>query len=216
MCGSSPKRWVHWLAMAEFWYNTNFHTSIAMTPFEALYGYKPQHLALGPYLQSHVLGVEELLQDAQAIQHHLTSHLRPGSTSYEDKEMTSIVRIDTFFVGDRVYLKSKPYCQLSLHKIGLVAYKLQLPVHSKIHPVFHVSLLKKRVGSTDNVSSTLPFFDDDGKVILYPLAILARRLVKRNNAAIPQILVRWSHLPDFEATWEDYHTIISQFPHLQS
>ncbi|KAK6143372.1 hypothetical protein DH2020_023720 [Rehmannia glutinosa] len=150
-----------------------------MTPFEALYGYKPQHLALGPYLQSHVLGVEELLQDRQAIQHHLTSHLQQAQ--HRMKTAADKHRKDRHFaVGDWVYCPFQV-----IETVGPVAYKLQLPVHSKIHPVFHVSLLKKRVGSTDNVSSTLPSFDDDGKVILYPLAILARRLIKRNNAAVP-------------------------------
>lgn len=61
MCSSSPKQWANWLAMAEWWYNTNFHTTIAMTPFEELYGYKPSHLALGPHIQSTVIGVKSLL-----------------------------------------------------------------------------------------------------------------------------------------------------------
>lgn len=34
-----PQSWVEWLPLAEFWFNTNFHTSIKLTPFEALYGY---------------------------------------------------------------------------------------------------------------------------------------------------------------------------------
>ena len=37
-----PHKWVTHLPWAEFSYNTSFHTAIAMTPFEALYGFSPQ------------------------------------------------------------------------------------------------------------------------------------------------------------------------------
>ena len=34
-------QWVNWLPLAEWWYNTSFHTAAKMTPFMALYGYHP-------------------------------------------------------------------------------------------------------------------------------------------------------------------------------
>lgn len=32
--------------MAEFWYNTNFHTAWQHSPFEALYGHPPRHFGI--------------------------------------------------------------------------------------------------------------------------------------------------------------------------
>ena len=39
-----PQTWVEWLPLAELWFNTNFHTSTKLTPFEALFGYPPPKL----------------------------------------------------------------------------------------------------------------------------------------------------------------------------
>ena len=39
-----PTEWAEWLYLAEFWFNTNYHTATKMTPYEALYGYSPPRL----------------------------------------------------------------------------------------------------------------------------------------------------------------------------
>jgi hypothetical protein len=41
-----PSHWKQWLTLADFWYNTSFHTSLNTTPFEVLYGQKPRHLGI--------------------------------------------------------------------------------------------------------------------------------------------------------------------------
>ena len=34
-------KWAQYLPLAEWWYNTSWHSAIKLTPFEALYGYPP-------------------------------------------------------------------------------------------------------------------------------------------------------------------------------
>nr|GEV30362.1 hypothetical protein [Tanacetum cinerariifolium] len=41
MTGERPKEWTLWLPMAEFWYNTNFYSTINTTPFPMVYGQTP-------------------------------------------------------------------------------------------------------------------------------------------------------------------------------
>ncbi|XP_075096210.1 uncharacterized protein LOC142174331 [Nicotiana tabacum] len=38
MCNDRSKEWATWPPLAEWWYNTSYHTVIKMTPFEVLYG----------------------------------------------------------------------------------------------------------------------------------------------------------------------------------
>ena len=42
--------------------------------------------------------------------------------------------------------------------------------------------------------------------------ILERRLVKKGNVAVPQVKVKWTHLPEDAATWEDYNVLRALFP----
>lgn len=59
MTGTHPKKWVKWLTLVEWWYNTTFHNSIKMTPLEALYGYAPPQLQLHQFEATKVPTVDE-------------------------------------------------------------------------------------------------------------------------------------------------------------
>ncbi|XP_070008862.1 uncharacterized protein LOC142162250 [Nicotiana tabacum] len=96
--------------------------------------------------------------------------------------------------------------------IRAVAYKLNLPPASMIHPVFHISQLKKRIGQQFIPSIDPPICSSDGQPLIEPIAVLDRRMVKNGNKASTQILVQWVNLLPEEATWEDYNFIVSQFP----
>ncbi|GJS02914.1 reverse transcriptase [Tanacetum coccineum] len=54
--------WVKWISLAEYWYNTNYHTALDTTPYEAVYGQTPpMHI---PYVakDSSVEAVDMTLQ----------------------------------------------------------------------------------------------------------------------------------------------------------
>jgi hypothetical protein len=41
MAFTKPKKWASWLPLAEWWYNSTYHTSLKCSLFETLYGYPP-------------------------------------------------------------------------------------------------------------------------------------------------------------------------------
>ncbi|GAA0145054.1 hypothetical protein LIER_05335 [Lithospermum erythrorhizon] len=67
MCSARPKDWSNWLPLAEFWYNTNFHSSLKLAPFEALYGYKPPHIPAASYLKEVQTEAKDMLEQRKQL-----------------------------------------------------------------------------------------------------------------------------------------------------
>ena len=129
-----------------------------------------------------------------------------------------------FDVGDWVYLRLQPFKQQSLahkasHKlsprfygpfqvlqrIGAAAYKLQLPPESRIHPVFHVSCLKKQLGQDVLPIPILPVVNDVGVLNLELVAIF--RELNLHSRVITELLVQWQGGSTEDATWEPLHSL---------
>ena len=47
-----------------------------------------------------------------------------------------------------------------------MAYKFELPVSSWVHPIYHVSFLKKVIGDKISIQTIFPELDEEGEVIL--------------------------------------------------
>lgn len=41
-----PSKWLDWIYLAEYWYNTTWHPSLGFSPFYVLYGHHPRHFGL--------------------------------------------------------------------------------------------------------------------------------------------------------------------------
>ena len=139
-----------------------------------------------------------------------------------------------FEMGDWVFLRLQPFKQQSirlrrvgklapkffgpfqvLQKIGSVAYKLDLPPTSCIHPVFHVSCLKAKLSQHISPIPTLPPVDSHGHLSPEPVAILQQRAVQlRRQRQVTEVLVHWEGSSPDDATWELLHKLQQQFPHL--
>jgi hypothetical protein len=64
---ASPAKWFYWLPLAEFWYNTTYHSALSRSPFEVLYGYPPppRHFGISDLNASSVPDLGEWLRDWQ-------------------------------------------------------------------------------------------------------------------------------------------------------
>jgi hypothetical protein len=133
----------------------------------------------------------------------------------------------SFEVGDWVFLRLQPYKQMSLkqskkdnklspkyygpykvlQKIGTMAYKLELSASSRVHPIFHVSCLKKVISEKIPVQTILRELDEEGKIILEPEAITNIRIRQLRNRSISEYLIKWRKLLVEDSTWEDEYFI---------
>lgn len=75
--------------------------------------------------------------------------------------------------------------------MGAVAYKLKLPPNCGIHPVVHVSLLKKALPPGKKASEELP----EPESALVPERVLSSRLHRTGSVSGTQVVVQWSGAP---------------------
>ena len=101
-----------------------------------------------------------------------------------------------------------------LKRVGQVAYQLALPSHSKLHLIFHVSCLKKVIGTKCQTQTNLPKLDKEGSIWLQPEAILDQCEHRLRQKTIKEVLVQCKYRTPADATWEPT-TILQQFPHLK-
>jgi hypothetical protein len=222
-----PHKWSLWIALAEYWYNTSYDSAIKMSPFVALYGHEPRHWGIESDSVCTVQPLQTWLEERklmqQVLQHNL-NYARQVMKRQTDKQRTP----RTFSVGDAVFVKLQPYVQVSVarranHKLAFryygpykilkcinpVAYEVELPASSRIHPVFHVSQLRKVLVPGTPASSHPP---DPPDHAVSPVRVLARRWRRTANGVREQVQIEWSDPTATDITWEDVEELKQRFP----
>lgn len=142
--------------------------------------------------------IQERVKITQSLKENLAK-VQQRMKFFADKHRTEW----SFIVGDMVFFKLQPYRQQSislrrnftlaakyyglfevLEKVGSVAYRLKLQEGARLHPVFHVSLFKKKIGPTHTITSILPKYDSQDHCLLVLEQILSRRVMLMQSQPI--------------------------------
>ncbi|KAK8944961.1 ER lumen protein retaining receptor [Platanthera zijinensis] len=220
-----PNNWSEYLNSAEYHYDTSYNSSTNMTPFEVMYGRPPPSLL--PYTAGTTSNeaVDATLQTREELLHCLKQNLHKAQQRMKaqaDRKRKEL-KLDK---GDWVLLKLHPYRQLTMSRprgrklnlkyygpfqvldtIGATAYKLLLPPESRIHPVFHASMIKPYIGDPRAQIVNLPPDQWKNNPLHQPLAIINTQNILRKGQPVSQALVQWEGHAPADSTWEDISSL---------
>ena len=213
--------WDRHIPLVEFVYNNSFHSSIGMTPYEALYGRKCRTpLCWTELSEKKIIGpnlIQEIEEKFEMIRERLKV-VTDRQKSYVDLKRKDI----RYEIDKKVFLKVSPWKKVMrfgdkgklsprcirlyevIKKVGLGACRLALPPElEKIHNVFHVLMLRRYRSDPSHVVSleTIELRPD----LMYeeePVEILAREVRELQNKQILLVKVLWRNHKTEEATWE--------------
>ena len=211
------------MTAAEFTYNNARQASTGMSPFFLVTGQNPTvpvALFQPGIEETNVQSTKEFVGNMADLIKRATENLvkaQKKQVKFADEHRREV----TFEVGDQVLLDARnlssdiesrrPSKKLQsryegpfkiLEKTSSVDYKLELPAHWRMHPVIHVSLLKKYQENTEefperNILSPLPEQIDEHEE--YEVEQILDRRTKYKK---PEYLVKWKGYELHDATWE--------------
>lgn len=213
-CTHLQDNWFSLLALAEFSYNNTLSATTNTTPFFANYGFHPSFFPPA-VLPTNNPSSYDYLQQIHDTMRELKVNI--SRAQERQKRFYDLRRRapPSYVVGDMVWLSTRnlrlgtPSKKLSSLYIGPFpvsrvinpsAVRLTLPPHLRIHPSFHVSLLKPYVPDTypDRVVPPAPPVDVQGNDEYEVGEVLDSRVHRRRL----QYLIRWKGYGPQDDTWE--------------
>ncbi|VFQ59818.1 unnamed protein product [Cuscuta campestris] len=98
-------------------------------------------------------------------------------------------------------------------RVGTVAYHLELPAGSRIHPLFHVSLLRPFHGNPTKANPLpLPAELVEGRAPSRPVRVHGYRTTLMDGLPVRQALVEWTDGGLADASWEPVETLGRKYP----
>jgi hypothetical protein len=219
---ADQRDWDDHLDAAEFAINNSWQESVKETPFMLNYGFHP-NTPLSLLIEHNgkvpaAAGLVQRIADGIARARVMMRAAQDRYKAYADKK-----RVDCrFAVGDKVMLSVAnlrlqgtkkllprwlgPFAVTEV--VSPVAYRLALPsVLARLHPVFHVGLLKPFVADATRARlvAPLPELDKDGVPVWEVERLVDHRDVPvsaRSRRTRREYLVRWAGLSECEDTWE--------------
>jgi hypothetical protein len=96
-------QWVQLLPLAEWWYNTSYHTTTKMTPYETMYGQQPPRLTSYIPTTSKVQDIKNLLQGMEVTLVDLKENLHMAQNRMK-KQVDQQHSERVFQESDQVFL----------------------------------------------------------------------------------------------------------------
>lgn len=235
--------WNTHLPLVKLSYINSYHTSIKITPFEKLNGWKCHSQLCWEEVGDTQLAkkyVGDTLLTRQEIIHETTNEIvkmneRLRSSHDHQKKYTDFWQKQIELqLGDRVMLREFPWKGViifgnmgklnpwyigpfeNLAKIGPIANLLALPLElNNIHNVFRVSNLMKCL-SEYMLVVPLDEIQVETKLnfVEEPVKIIYHEVKRLKQSRIPILKVRWNSKQVPEYTWEREHQMRRNYPHL--